>query len=516
MASEVLQELAQGFLDKGLVLQGMKCLEALCSSSLQLPASAARTRLQLAQLILQHTAQTSMARHHLERAQLSLQGCPGNLALKCQVASQLAHCLGKLGQVKLQRQTLLKALQLCREQQQLNSVEIAQQWELHFSCRLAALQFQLGDSEAAAAALQLASRLALSQPPLVQVLVNLFSAQLQIATGQQASADETLNRALKLLAASRTLPIASEAAALHMKHLEVHAHVLQLLSALAAGKSASLQTSALQLVQSLLAGLPPAEWSYEWLPRAVVTALLHLIAATILGPMAKQEAAGGHLTQGRRCLDAQMQATAIDLQAGEQAVAVQEAAAALVPSIHLSAGQYAAAMGQDKGIPEAAGQATEILKHYHLFDSPDLGALPQHERAAAMLVVAMTQVQVGDAGASQHFAKALKLAHTTLQNHHLVTQVLTQFAPTTMAAKDSAGASKMLASGVTLAKSLQDLPTQVQALQETARQLSLTGDTTKTQEYLASGERKEQELQQHLLAAADCPEHQMVLQWQPT
>lgn len=37
----------------------------------------------------------------------------------------------------------------------------------------------------------------------------------------------------------------------------------------------------------------------------------------------------------------------------------------------------------------------------------------------------MTQVQVGDAvGASQRLAKALKLAHTGLQNHHLVTQVL--------------------------------------------------------------------------------------------
>lgn len=40
-------------------------------------------------------------------------------------------------------------------------------------------------------------------------------------------------------------------------------------------------------------------------------------------------------------------------------------------------------------------------------------------------------------------------------------QVLSQFAPTLMATGDSAGASKMLTSGLTLAKSMHDLPTQV-------------------------------------------------------
>lgn len=40
-------------------------------------------------------------------------------------------------------------------------------------------------------------------------------------------------------------------------------------------------------------------------------------------------------------------------------------------------------------------------------------------------------------------------------------QVLHQFAPTQLATGDAAGASKMLTSGVTLARSLNDLPTQV-------------------------------------------------------
>lgn len=75
----------------------------------------------------------------------------------------------------------------------------------------------------------------------MQILVHLFSAQLQLAVGQQAPADESLDKALKLLAVSRKGPLAKQAANLQLQHLEVHAHVLQLLSALAAGKTASLQ-----------------------------------------------------------------------------------------------------------------------------------------------------------------------------------------------------------------------------------------------------------------------------------
>lgn len=76
----------------------------------------------------------------------------------------------------------------------------------------------------------------------MQILVHLFSAQLQLATGQQPTADQTLDKAFKLLAAARKGPAATETATLHLQHLEVHARVLQLLSALAAGKTASLQT----------------------------------------------------------------------------------------------------------------------------------------------------------------------------------------------------------------------------------------------------------------------------------
>lgn len=60
-------------------------------------------------------------------------------------------------------------------------------------------------------------------------------------------------------------------------------------------------------VEGLLQGLPAGAWSYAWLPRAAVAALLHLVAAAFLQPVAKLQAAAEHLTQGRRCLEAEMQ-----------------------------------------------------------------------------------------------------------------------------------------------------------------------------------------------------------------
>ena len=47
MASQALQDMARGFLSQGAILPALKCLEALLLSSLQLPADAARIRLQV-------------------------------------------------------------------------------------------------------------------------------------------------------------------------------------------------------------------------------------------------------------------------------------------------------------------------------------------------------------------------------------------------------------------------------------------------------------------------------------
>lgn len=54
---------------------------------------------------------------------------------------------------------------------------------------------------------------------------------------------------------------------------------------------------------------------------------------------------------------------------------------------------------------------------------------------------------------------------------------------------------------------------QIMASQETARQLSMAGDSAKAQDFIDSGKRKQQELRHQLEAAACCPEHQQVLEW---
>ena len=72
--------------------------------------------------------------------------------------------------------------------------------------------------------------------------------------------------------------------------------------------------AALREVETILGSLREGAWSYEWLPRAAVAALLHLIAASILQPVAKLQRAAVHLTQGRACVDAQLRCFGTDLQ----------------------------------------------------------------------------------------------------------------------------------------------------------------------------------------------------------
>lgn len=61
-------------------LQAIKCLEAICCSSAQMPAAAAKTRLQLARLMLEHTRNISEATQHLQQAVSTAQ--PGLIVIK--------------------------------------------------------------------------------------------------------------------------------------------------------------------------------------------------------------------------------------------------------------------------------------------------------------------------------------------------------------------------------------------------------------------------------------------------
>ena len=67
-AVEALCILAKRFLASGQTSQAVKCLEAVCRSSAPMPLPAAKTRLWLAQVLLQHTQNISEATHHLQKA----------------------------------------------------------------------------------------------------------------------------------------------------------------------------------------------------------------------------------------------------------------------------------------------------------------------------------------------------------------------------------------------------------------------------------------------------------------
>lgn len=67
-AVEALCILAKGLLANGQPSQAVKCLEAICRSSAPMPVSAARHRLWLAQVLLQHTQNIPEATQHLQKA----------------------------------------------------------------------------------------------------------------------------------------------------------------------------------------------------------------------------------------------------------------------------------------------------------------------------------------------------------------------------------------------------------------------------------------------------------------
>ncbi len=67
-AIEALSILAKGLLAGGQPFQAIKCLEAVCRSSAQMPVAAAKTRLWLSQLLLQHTQNIAEATQHLQQA----------------------------------------------------------------------------------------------------------------------------------------------------------------------------------------------------------------------------------------------------------------------------------------------------------------------------------------------------------------------------------------------------------------------------------------------------------------
>lgn len=92
-AVEALSILAKGLLASNQPFQAIKCLEAVCQSSTQMPVAAAKARLWLSQLLLQHTQNINEATQHLQQAvSLVLQRLVETLvAASCQKESLLCR-----------------------------------------------------------------------------------------------------------------------------------------------------------------------------------------------------------------------------------------------------------------------------------------------------------------------------------------------------------------------------------------------------------------------------------------
>lgn len=138
-AVEALSILAKGFLTSQRPSQAVKCLEAICRSSALMPVPAAKTRLWLAQVLLQHTQNIAEATQHLQQAVSAWQRCcfysSSNVysannqecvalqqfclkqvhachPLKCEVLSELGRCHRYLARHKLEIQQYERGIQV--------------------------------------------------------------------------------------------------------------------------------------------------------------------------------------------------------------------------------------------------------------------------------------------------------------------------------------------------------------------------------------------------------------------
>lgn len=113
--AEGLWGLADMHESRGEVGKAVKCLEAICQSQVSfLPMVEVKTRLRVAQILLDHTHNLNHAKAHLERAHLLLKSIPSCFELKCRAHSLLSHCYHLIGALPHQKHILHRALDLVR------------------------------------------------------------------------------------------------------------------------------------------------------------------------------------------------------------------------------------------------------------------------------------------------------------------------------------------------------------------------------------------------------------------
>ncbi|XP_057536923.1 sister chromatid cohesion protein SCC4 isoform X1 [Amaranthus tricolor] len=141
--AEGLWGLADYHEQKGELAKAIKCLEAICQSTVSfLPIIEVKTRLRIATLLLRHSHNVNHAKAHLERSQLLLKSIPSCFELKCRAYSLLSQCYHLVGAIPSQKQILNKGLDLTKS---LGDGFAAKLWYCNFSSQLSTALIIEGD-----------------------------------------------------------------------------------------------------------------------------------------------------------------------------------------------------------------------------------------------------------------------------------------------------------------------------------------------------------------------------------
>uniref|UniRef100_A0A383VZC9 Cohesin loading complex subunit SCC4 homolog n=1 Tax=Tetradesmus obliquus TaxID=3088 RepID=A0A383VZC9_TETOB len=317
-----LQVLASRLAADGHFLKAIQCYTAILGQSL-LPADEATARLQLAQLLLEHTHNVSDAKQHLQKADLLVAQLPGQPLLKCEVLAQLGRAHKYLGETPFQRQCYLKGLELCKQHISSSSNNSSNkrgmaEWAVYFHLHTAESYTTEQDSLKAAEHADAAAELAQQQGLLEQqLLCIMFKLQVIMLSWDRKEAEQAVGAAAAVLQQLEQQGGAASPAFVAL--LKLQFTMLQVMLSIHAGnfedlappnqnKSpivADLEAQCESLLQLLG---EQQQMPYRWLPAAALGALVQLLAAIILKPGGKMKQALLHISRGLQLVDQQLAA----------------------------------------------------------------------------------------------------------------------------------------------------------------------------------------------------------------
>lgn len=163
---------------------------------------------------------------------------------------------------------------------------------------------------------------------------------------------------------------------------------------------------------------------------------------------------------------------------------------------------------------EQLGRAADALAAFGPTTSAALATLSPLDQAAMQLAAGKLAERRGEVSEARvQLTKALKLAHNTIGNTQLVTQMLNLMAPIQDGKGDVTGAMAMLQSAATLCKTLGDLPSMVRTLQVASHVYDRMGSSDKVTRNRLYLEQKQRELCASVHAARGSSAHSPVVAW---